>query len=440
MVARPSRLPRRPHEPSSSAWIPRADGMAEASRRASRGHGPSNVLFAVAAAENPPPELCGRVDLLTIHFPWGSLLRGASAVTRTSSPASRACSGRADRSWRSFPSSRVTATQHLDVARIRAAWAEAGLTLGVRSDGLARRGHGHPLHLGPATADRRVADRVAPELHSHGRWAARLASRADGLDRRRAHPADHRRRHRHRRQPGAALRMCIAGGRAGAALQRLLQRGRAFACACSRRDLALAAAAPGGVARRCRCRARLSRHLPRRPRRQGRRARSACSSTRGPASGERDRRVARPPSRTAAPGRRPRGRRLRAAAAPTASGPTSSPSSSTMRRRASPTSSAARTWPTTRRGRSCCSACSACRRRATCTRRWCSAADGEQAVEADRRAAARPRRDPLRALRAAGSACSASHASGTRRRRMARRRSRGLARALRAAAHVALGA
>ena len=43
-----------------------------------------------------------------------------------------------------------------------------------------------------------------------------------------------------------------------------------------------------------------------------------------------------------------RGRRLRACAAPTASGPTSSRSSSTTRRRASPTSCAARTWPTTR--------------------------------------------------------------------------------------------
>ena len=48
------------------------------------------------------------------------------------------------------------------------------------------------------------------------------------------------------------------------------------------------------------------------------------------------------------------------------------------RRKASPTSCAARTWPTTRRARSCCSACSACRRRATCTRRWSRAADGDK--------------------------------------------------------------
>ena len=49
--------------------------MAEASRRAQRG-GTPNVLFVVAAAESPPPELRGRADLVTITFPWGSLLRG----------------------------------------------------------------------------------------------------------------------------------------------------------------------------------------------------------------------------------------------------------------------------------------------------------------------------------------------------------------------------
>jgi 16S rRNA (adenine(1408)-N(1))-methyltransferase len=33
-------------------------------------------MFAVAAAERPPVELCGRADEVTILFPWGSLLRG----------------------------------------------------------------------------------------------------------------------------------------------------------------------------------------------------------------------------------------------------------------------------------------------------------------------------------------------------------------------------
>jgi 16S rRNA (adenine(1408)-N(1))-methyltransferase len=57
--------------------------MAEASRRAARPSargGASNALFVVAAAERPPQELLGVADELTIHFPWGSLLRGALAV------------------------------------------------------------------------------------------------------------------------------------------------------------------------------------------------------------------------------------------------------------------------------------------------------------------------------------------------------------------------
>jgi 16S rRNA (adenine(1408)-N(1))-methyltransferase len=56
-----------------------AAGMTAASRRAaarpSRG-GLSNALFVVAAAEALPAELDGVADLATVHFPWGSLLRG----------------------------------------------------------------------------------------------------------------------------------------------------------------------------------------------------------------------------------------------------------------------------------------------------------------------------------------------------------------------------
>jgi len=56
-----------------------AAGMTAASRRAaarpSRG-GLSNALFVVAAAEALPAELEGVADLVTVHFPWGSLLRG----------------------------------------------------------------------------------------------------------------------------------------------------------------------------------------------------------------------------------------------------------------------------------------------------------------------------------------------------------------------------
>jgi 16S rRNA (adenine(1408)-N(1))-methyltransferase len=56
-----------------------AAGMATASRRAAarpaRG-GLPNALFVVAAAEALPAELDGVADLVTVHFPWGSLLRG----------------------------------------------------------------------------------------------------------------------------------------------------------------------------------------------------------------------------------------------------------------------------------------------------------------------------------------------------------------------------
>jgi 16S rRNA (adenine(1408)-N(1))-methyltransferase len=56
-----------------------AAAMAEASRRAARRPdrgGLPNALFVVAAAEALPPELDGLADLVTVHFPWASLLRG----------------------------------------------------------------------------------------------------------------------------------------------------------------------------------------------------------------------------------------------------------------------------------------------------------------------------------------------------------------------------
>jgi 16S rRNA (adenine(1408)-N(1))-methyltransferase len=60
-----------------------AAAMAEASRRAAskpaRG-GLPNALFMVAAAEALPPELAGVAELVTVQFPWGSLLRGLLAA------------------------------------------------------------------------------------------------------------------------------------------------------------------------------------------------------------------------------------------------------------------------------------------------------------------------------------------------------------------------
>ena len=56
-----------------------AAAMAEASRRAARRPdrgGLPNARFVVAAAEALPAALDGLADLVTVHFPWGSLLRG----------------------------------------------------------------------------------------------------------------------------------------------------------------------------------------------------------------------------------------------------------------------------------------------------------------------------------------------------------------------------
>jgi 16S rRNA (adenine(1408)-N(1))-methyltransferase len=56
-----------------------AAAMVEASRRAAgpaRKGGRANARFIVAAAEHPPTALLGAADLVTVRFPWGSLLRG----------------------------------------------------------------------------------------------------------------------------------------------------------------------------------------------------------------------------------------------------------------------------------------------------------------------------------------------------------------------------
>lgn len=56
-----------------------ARAMAEASRRAAgpaRKGGRPNARFLLATAEAPPVELAGSGALVTVRFPWGSLLRG----------------------------------------------------------------------------------------------------------------------------------------------------------------------------------------------------------------------------------------------------------------------------------------------------------------------------------------------------------------------------
>ncbi|MDP9243561.1 MAG: class I SAM-dependent methyltransferase [Chloroflexota bacterium] len=59
---------------ASSAAMVRSSRRAAAS--AARG-GVPNARFLVAGLESLPPELCEYADLITIHFPWGSLLAAA---------------------------------------------------------------------------------------------------------------------------------------------------------------------------------------------------------------------------------------------------------------------------------------------------------------------------------------------------------------------------
>jgi 16S rRNA (adenine(1408)-N(1))-methyltransferase len=58
-----------------------ADAMAESSRRAARRGALPNALFVASAVEAFPSDLCA--GLVTTHFPWGSLLRGASGEDRS---------------------------------------------------------------------------------------------------------------------------------------------------------------------------------------------------------------------------------------------------------------------------------------------------------------------------------------------------------------------
>ena len=50
------------------------ESISRASRKPARG-GAANAVFVVGDATAPPAELAGRASLVTVNFPWGSLLR-----------------------------------------------------------------------------------------------------------------------------------------------------------------------------------------------------------------------------------------------------------------------------------------------------------------------------------------------------------------------------
>ena len=109
-----------------------ADRMIEASRRASRPTargGLQNVLFAVAALEALPVAFNGLADLVTVHFPWGSLRSaaigaggaGAGRIAALVRPGGTLSMLVADAEHDGAPL--------LDPASVRAAYASLGLSI-----------------------------------------------------------------------------------------------------------------------------------------------------------------------------------------------------------------------------------------------------------------------------------------------------------------------
>lgn len=134
-----------------------ATAMTATSRRADR-RGPGNAIFlAAGAAALADTPLAGRVDLVTVTFPWGSLLRGVLGLEPAALAgvaALVASCGQVQVLASVVPSDRVDGIATLDPGwepAIRCAWARAGLDL---------------VSMRPATTTEIAA--------SHSSWARRL--------------------------------------------------------------------------------------------------------------------------------------------------------------------------------------------------------------------------------------------------------------------------
>lgn len=110
--------------------------MAEASGRAARRRGPANAMFLVTGAETlGDTVLAGRIDLVTVTFPWGSLLRavlGLDPEALAGVAALVAPGGRLEVLASVVPSDRIEGIASLDATwepAICRAWAAAGLNL-----------------------------------------------------------------------------------------------------------------------------------------------------------------------------------------------------------------------------------------------------------------------------------------------------------------------
>lgn len=109
--------------------------MTEASRRAAR-RGPANAIFLAAGAETlADTVLVGRMDIVTVSFRWGSLLRGVLGLDHAALAgvaALAAPGGRLEIFASVTAADRIEGITALDAAwerSIRRAWADAGLDL-----------------------------------------------------------------------------------------------------------------------------------------------------------------------------------------------------------------------------------------------------------------------------------------------------------------------
>jgi 16S rRNA (adenine(1408)-N(1))-methyltransferase len=70
--------PERQHIGMDAIAEPMAESIRRASAKPARG-GVPNARFLVSDAVDPPAELAGRASLVTVNYPWGSLLRAVAA-------------------------------------------------------------------------------------------------------------------------------------------------------------------------------------------------------------------------------------------------------------------------------------------------------------------------------------------------------------------------
>lgn len=145
--------------------------MAAASLRAARSQargGLANVLFVVAGVEAPPAEFAGRANLVTVRFPWGSLLRGVLGLDHRAQAGLSSLVG---------PGGSIEALVSIeprdglgDLARtltnghLVESWAESGFALDeirpARPSEVAASGSSWARRLGATSADGRRATRL----------------------------------------------------------------------------------------------------------------------------------------------------------------------------------------------------------------------------------------------------------------------------------------